>query len=151
MGLVPVHIARNKALAVKRQLPADRIVLAADTVVVLDGDIIGKPKDREDAINILIRLAGNQHEVITGVILSRGTQEIAFADSTDVYFHDLTKTQIENYVDKYRPYDKAGAYAIQEWIGVVGIRSIEGDFYNVMGVPVSRVVQELAQLTACGV
>jgi septum formation protein len=149
VGLVPVHIARNKALAVKRQLPADRIVLAADTVVVLDGDIIGKPKDREDAISILTRLAGNQHEVITGVILSRGTQEIAFADSTDVYFHELTKTQIENYVDKYRPYDKAGAYAIQEWIGVVGIRSIDGDFYNVMGLPVSRVVQELAQLAAC--
>jgi len=148
VGLVPVHIARNKALAVKKQLPAGRIVLAADTVVVLDGDIIGKPKDRDDAVNILTRLAGNQHEVITGVILSRGEQEIAFADSTAVYFHELTKTQIETYVDKYHPYDKAGAYAIQEWIGVVGIRGIEGDFYNVMGLPVSRVVQELHQLRA---
>ncbi|MBN9384871.1 MAG: septum formation protein Maf [Chitinophagaceae bacterium] len=151
VGLVPVHIARNKALAVKKQLPADRIVLAADTVVVLDGDIIGKPRDRDDAVSILTRLAGNQHEVITGVILSRGQQEIAFADSTAVYFHELTKTQIETYVDKYRPFDKAGAYAIQEWIGVVGIRGIEGDFYNVMGLPVSRVVQELGQLTACRV
>lgn len=151
VGLVPVHIARNKALAVKKQLPADRIVLAADTVVVLDGDIIGKPRDRDDAVSILTRLAGNQHEVITGVILSRGQQEIAFADSTAVYFHELTKKQIETYVDKYRPFDKAGAYAIQEWIGVVGIRGIEGDFYNVMGLPVSRVVQELEQLTACRV
>jgi septum formation protein len=149
VGLVPVHIARNKALAVKKQLPADRIVLAADTVVVLEGDIIGKPRDRDDAVGILTRLAGNQHEVITGVILSCGEQEIAFADSTAVYFHELTKKQIETYVDKYRPYDKAGAYAIQEWIGVVGIRGIEGDFYNVMGLPVSRVVQELAQLRAC--
>jgi septum formation protein len=149
VGLVPVHIARNKALAVKKQLSPDRIVLAADTVVVLEGDIIGKPRDRDDAVSILTRLAGNQHEVITGVILSCGEQEIAFADSTDVYFHELTRKQIENYVDKYRPYDKAGAYAIQEWIGVVGIRAIEGDFYNVMGLPVSRVVQELAQLRAC--
>jgi septum formation protein len=149
VGLVPVHIARNKALAVKKQLSADRIVLAADTVVVLEGDIIGKPRDREDAVSILTRLAGNQHEVITGVILSCGEQEIAFADSTAVYFHELTRKQIETYVDKYRPYDKAGAYAIQEWIGVVGIRGIEGDFYNVMGLPVSRVVQELAQLRAC--
>jgi len=146
VGLVPVHIARNKALAVKRRLSSDRIVLAADTVVVLDGDIIGKPRDREDAVRILMRLAGNEHEVITGVILSKGEEEIAFADSTTVYFHPLTKEQIENYVDKYKPYDKAGAYAIQEWIGVVGIKGIEGDFYNVMGLPVSRVVQELEQL-----
>jgi septum formation protein len=143
VGLVPIHIARSKAQAVKKQLPPDRIVLAADTVVVLDGEIIGKPGDRDDAIGILSRLAGQQHEVITGVILSRGKEEIAFAESTEVYFHPLTRQQIENYVDKYRPYDKAGAYAIQEWIGVVGIRGIEGDFYNVMGLPVSRVVQEL--------
>jgi septum formation protein len=149
VGLVPVHIARSKAQAVKKQLSSGRIVLAADTVVVLDGEIIGKPADRDDAVNILIRLAGNQHEVITGVILSRGEDEVAFADSTAVWFHDLTRTQIETYVDKYRPYDKAGAYAIQEWIGVVGIRGIEGDFYNVMGLPVSRVVQELARLTTC--
>jgi septum formation protein len=145
VGLVPIHIARNKALAVKKQVSPERIVLAADTVVVLDGDIIGKPVDREDAIGILSRLAGQQHEVITGVILSGGKKEIAFAESTEVYFHELTKQQIENYVDKYSPYDKAGAYAIQEWIGVVGIRGIEGDFYNVMGLPVSRVVQELGK------
>jgi len=145
VGLVPIHIARNKALAVKKQVSPERIVLAADTVVVLDGDIIGKPVDREDAIGILSRLAGQQHEVITGVVLSGGKKEIAFAESTEVYFHELTKQQIENYVDKYSPYDKAGAYAIQEWIGVVGIRGIEGDFYNVMGLPVSRVVQELGK------
>ena len=144
VGLVPVHIARNKALAVKKELPPDRVILAADTVVVLDGDIIGKPRDRADAISILSRLAGEQHEVITGVILSRGRDEIAFAESTVVTFYDLSETQITNYVDKYQPFDKAGAYAIQEWIGVVGIRSIEGDFYNVMGLPVSRVVRELA-------
>jgi septum formation protein len=145
VGLVPIHIARNKALAVKKQVSPDRIVLAADTVVVLDGEIIGKPTDREDAIGILGRLAGHRHEVITGVILSRGQKEIAFAECTEVFFNELTRQQIENYVDKYRPYDKAGAYAIQEWIGVVGIRGIDGDFYNVMGLPVSRVVQELGK------
>jgi septum formation protein len=145
VGLVPLHIARNKAQAVKKDLPAGRVVLAADTVVVLDDEIIGKPKDREDAINILTRLAGNEHEVITGVIITKDDEEIAFADSTAVWFHPLTTEQIEAYVDKYKPYDKAGAYAIQEWIGVVGIKGIEGDFYNVMGLPVSRVVRELAR------
>ena len=140
---VPVHIARNKALAVKAEVGEDRVVLAADTVVVLAGEIIGKPKDRAEAVDILSRLAGQRHEVITGVALLRNGEEHTFADVTAVWFHPLSKTEIENYVDKYKPYDKAGAYAIQEWIGVVGIKGIEGDFYNVMGLPVSRVVQAL--------
>jgi septum formation protein len=144
---VPVHIARNKALAVKADLVADRVVLAADTVVVLGNEIIGKPRDRAEAVNILSRLAGQRHEVITGVVLLRDGEEQAFADITAVWFHPLTTAEIENYVDKYKPYDKAGAYAIQEWIGVVGIKGIEGDFYNVMGLPVSRVVQALKKWT----
>jgi septum formation protein len=147
---VPVHIAREKARAVKQKNDSlhhtDSIIIAADTVVVLGNDIIGKPKDREDALDILARLSGNKHQVITGVVLLRGEKEIAFADITDVWFHQLTSEQIAFYVDKYQPYDKAGAYAIQEWIGVVGIKSIQGDFYNVMGLPVSRVVAELAKL-----
>ena len=143
---VPVHIARNKALAVRDQVDASRVILAADTVVVLGSEIIGKPRDREDAVNILCRLAGQRHEVITGVVLLNGKEEIAFADRTSVWFHELERTAIEGYVDRYQPYDKAGAYAIQEWIGVVGIRGIEGDFYNVMGLPVSRVVQALVRL-----
>jgi septum formation protein len=140
---VPVHIARNKALAVQHELTHDRIILAADTIVVLDGRIIGKPAGREHAIEILMDLSGNRHEVITGVVLRKGDVEVAFADRTEVYFHLLTRQEIEFYIDKYKPYDKAGAYAIQEWIGVVGIKSINGDFYNVMGLPVSRVVREL--------
>ena len=143
---VPVHIARNKALAVKGLVDPARIILAADTVVVLGNEIIGKPRDRDDAISILTRLAGNRHEVITGVVLVKGEREIAFADTTEVWFHDLEQQQLAAYVDKYKPFDKAGAYAIQEWIGVVGIRSIKGDFYNVMGLPVSRVVRELARI-----
>ena len=140
---VPIHIAHNKALAVKKELSHDRIIIAADTIVVLDEEIIGKPKDRKEAILILSRLSGNKHLVITGVVMIKGEKEIAFADTTEVWFHHLTTVEIEFYVDKYKPYDKAGAYAIQEWIGVVGIKSINGDFYNVMGLPVSRVVKEL--------
>jgi septum formation protein len=142
---IPVFIARNKALAVKAGLKNDnRTILAADTVVVLDNRIIGKPSDREDAITILTALSGREHRVITGVVLlSNGKEEIAFSDTTKVVFHPLTPEQISFYVDKYKPYDKAGAYAIQEWIGVTGIQSIEGDFYNVMGLPVSRVVNTL--------
>ena len=153
-GLSPadaaIHIARNKALAVRSgKIPAHLSglpILAADTIVVLDEKIIGKPRDREDAIAILSRLSGQRHVVITGVVILAGGKEIAFADITAVEFHVLTLPQIEFYVDKYKPYDKAGAYAIQEWIGVVGIASVDGDFYNVMGLPVSRVVKELREL-----
>jgi septum formation protein len=153
---VPVHIAREKALAVRQKLAqqnegynpdADELpIVAADTVVVLDDDIIGKPKDREQAIYILTRLQGRSHRVITGVVILVGKREVAFSDITTVDFHPLTEDQIVFYIDKYQPYDKAGAYAIQEWIGVIGIKSIRGDFYNVMGLPVSRVVQALAGL-----
>ena len=140
---VPVFIARVKANAVKRELSHDRIILAADTIVVLNNEVIGKPVDKNDAFAILKKLSGKSHKVITGVVLLEGEKEILFADTTDVSFHELTDDQINFYVDKYQPYDKAGAYAIQEWIGVVGIKSISGDFYNVMGLPVSRVVQHL--------
>jgi septum formation protein len=140
---VPVHIARNKALAVQAELSHDRIVLAADTIVVLNGQVIGKPVDRDNAVEILSALSGNNHQVITGVVIRRGSHETSFADVTEVNFHSLTRQEIEFYVDKYKPYDKAGAYAIQEWIGVVGIKTINGDFYNVMGLPVSRVVRAL--------
>lgn len=140
---VPVHIARQKALAVQGEIPAGSVILAADTIVVLREEIIGKPRDREHAIAILSALSGQQHLVITGVVILQDQQETAFQDTTIVQFHELSREQIEFYIDKYKPYDKAGAYAIQEWIGVTGIRSVNGDFYNVMGLPVSRVVQEL--------
>ncbi|MBS1914896.1 MAG: septum formation protein Maf [Bacteroidetes bacterium] len=140
---IPVYIARNKAMAVQKQVGNNKTILAADTVVVLNNEIIGKPKNREDAVKILSALSGNKHLVITGVVIKKNEKEISFADITEVWFHELSQQQIEFYVDKYKPYDKAGAYAIQEWIGVVGIKKINGDFYNVMGLPVSRVVQEL--------
>jgi len=138
-----MYIARNKALAVQSKINATQTILAADTIVVCNDRIIGKPRDREDAINILHELSGNTHQVITGVAILNPNGETTFADTTTVSFHPLTAEQIAFYVDHYKPYDKAGAYAIQEWIGVVGIKRVEGCFYNVMGLPVSRVVQAL--------
>ncbi len=140
---VPVYIARNKALAVQE---SNEIVLAADTVVVLGNEIIGKPRSREDAVNILSRLSGKVHRVITGVIILKEKKELSFAETTEVEFHELTSAQINYYIDNYKPYDKAGAYAIQEWIGVIGIKRINGDFYNVMGLPMSRVMKKLQEL-----
>ncbi|HVZ24984.1 MAG TPA: Maf family nucleotide pyrophosphatase [Sediminibacterium sp.] len=153
-GLAPadaaIYIARNKALAVRATavLPVNPppVILAADTMVVLDEHIIGKPADRSEAIHTLQQLSGREHRVCTGVVLLHGETEITFAETTAVRFHPLTDEQISWYVDQYQPYDKAGAYAIQEWIGVVGIHSIRGDFYNVMGLPVSRVVQALQSI-----
>lgn len=147
-GLAPkdvaIHIAVEKARAVLPLAPG-KTIIAADTIVVLGNEIIGKPTDRDDAIAILSRLSGQRHQVITGVAIMNNEKEISFADITDVEFHSLTRDQLTFYVDKYKPYDKAGAYAIQEWIGVIGIKRITGDFYNVMGLPVSRVVQALQQ------
>jgi septum formation protein len=141
---VPVFIAREKAKAIANQLENNtKKILAADTIVVINNEIIGKPQNKAQAIEFLTKLSGNQHQVITGVVILDGATETSFADITQVSFHPLTAAQIEYYVDTYQPYDKAGAYAIQEWIGVVGIKNINGDFYNVMGLPVSRVLQAL--------
>ena len=149
-GLAPtevaIHIAKNKALTIKSSQGDSIPILTADTIVVLGNEIIGKPADREDAIAILSKLSGKKHEVITGVCILFNNKEIVFADTTEVEFYELSGEQIAFYVDNYKPYDKAGAYAIQEWIGVIGIRSVNGDFYNVMGLPVSRVVKELNNL-----
>ncbi|MBO9620104.1 MAG: septum formation protein Maf [Niabella sp.] len=139
-------VALRKALAIKDAAGPDPIIIAADTIVVLNDWVIGKPANKGEAINILTRLQGNTHQVITGVALMKQGKELLFSECTEVVLHPLTPQQIIYYVEKYEPFDKAGAYAIQEWIGVVGIKKINGDFYNVMGLPVSRVLQELDQL-----
>ena len=144
---IAVHIARQKALAVAARCGEGTPILAADTIVVCNGEILGKPTSAENAVEILARLSGASHQVITGVTILHPGGEISFADTTTVEFHPLTQEQLKYYVEKYKPYDKAGAYAIQEWIGVVGIKKVEGDFYNVMGLPVSRVVQALEKFT----
>jgi nucleoside triphosphate pyrophosphatase len=118
------------------------IIIAADTVVVLDNKIIGKPQSEQHAFEILSALSGRVHHVITGVCIW-GREQIKFSDITSVEFHPLSAAEIWYYIKKYQPFDKAGAYGIQEWIGVAGIKGIRGDFYNVMGLPVSRVLQAL--------
>ncbi len=140
---VAMHIAYNKAMEVKKKIDSNEPILAADTIVVLNAEIIGKPTDRANAIEILSKLSGQKHHVITGVVILYGDKLIQFSDTSEVEFYTLTQEQIEFYVDNYKPYDKAGAYAIQEWIGVTGIKSIQGDFYNIMGLPVSKVIQAL--------
>ena len=151
---VPVYIAQKKAIAVQQKIKDEfpihqgKWIIAADTIVVLENEIIGKPIDRTDAIAILQKLSGKTHRVITGVYLVNDSKSSAFSETTLVHFHPLTLSQIEYYVDQYQPYDKAGAYGIQDWIGVVGIRGIEGDFYNVMGLPVSKLLGYLPTTNA---
>lgn len=145
---IAISIAQKKAQAVLKALGQDNpeaIIIAADTIVVLDNEIIGKPSDRGNAIEIIQKLSGKSHQVITGVNIRDNEKDIHFHDTTEVVFHELTNEQIVHYVDQYKPYDKAGAYAIQEWIGVIGIRSINGDFYNVMGLPVNKVMKVLKE------
>jgi septum formation protein len=144
---VPIFIANNKAKAVKNICSFDSIIIAADTVVICDDIIIGKPISAQNAIEILSTLSGKTHHVITGVSIIHGSNTIAFSDTTQVTFNTISQADIEHYVTHYKPYDKAGAYAIQEWIGVVGIKKIEGCFYNVMGLPVSKVLEAIKKIS----
>jgi septum formation protein len=141
---VPVFLAKKKADAVSH-LAHDAIVIAADTVVLLDHHILGKPTDAANAKTILQQLAGRVHKVVTGVCIRKNEKEVSFSTTTEVCFRPLTAEQIEHYITNYKPYDKAGAYAIQEWIGVIGIERINGDYYNVMGLPIGEVVKVLKQ------
>ena len=181
-GLTPeevaVYIAKAKAVAVRSELKGDEIILAADTIVVIGDNIIGKPVHREDAVSMLLALSGEKHLVITGVVIMKGDKEIAFADTTEVEFHDLTEEQIEFYVDNYKPYDKAGSYGAQESLpagmnpcskeeieflssikkldiieksiqnsvpekGIALIDKINGSYFNVMGLPIKELYEEL--------
>lgn len=141
-----IFIAHQKALAVKKIVEAERndyLIIGADTVVVLDGQILGKPSEQEAAAKMLERLSGKTHHVITGVSLLSPQSSSSFFEKTEVTFAPLNKAQIDFYIRNYQPFDKAGGYAIQEWIGAVGIREIRGDYYNVVGLPVSRLIREL--------
>lgn len=140
---VAVLISKAKAAAYLDTMAENEVVLTADTVVVCDGQILGKPQDAEDARRMLGLLSGKSHEVITGVTLSTLQWQRSFAVTTVVWFKELTADEIGFYVDSYRPFDKAGAYGIQEWIGYVGVQRIEGSYFNVMGLPVQRIYEEL--------
>ena len=124
----------------------DDVLVTADTVVVLDGQVLGKPADRAAAVAMLHSLSGRSHEVYTGVCLSTNQRQYSFTECTTVHFAPLSDHDIDYYVDHYRPFDKAGAYGIQEWIGMIGVSRIEGCFYNVMGLPVARLYAALNEL-----
>lgn len=140
---IPCYISRKKAEAYKQQMRQDELIITADTVVCVDDMILGKPKDADDAAAMLRLLSGKTHQVITGVTLLTSEQEKTFSVVSDVTFDDLSDEEIAYYVAKYRPFDKAGAYGIQEWIGYVGVTSLKGSYFNVMGLPVQRLYNEL--------
>ena len=142
---VPAYLAELKSAAYPVTLTEKDILMTADTLVFFNNEIMGKPKDRDDAIQMLSKLSGNRHEVLTAVCLRSADKMRTFEISTYVTFRALKKREIEFYVDNYKPYDKAGAYAIQEWIGYIGIESIEGSYYNVVGLPTQKVFSELKQ------
>lgn len=142
---VAIYLSELKAKAFKGELKADEIIITSDTIVCLENRIIGKPKDSQDAFNMLSDLSGKMHEVITAVTLMSLAKTVTFFDVTEVYFKELSNLEIERYIDKYQPFDKAGSYGIQEWIGYIGIEKIVGSYHNVMGFPVKKVYEALEE------
>lgn len=140
---VPRYLAREKAMVAQKFLPESGIALTADSVVILDGKLFGKPRDRKDAYRMLAHLSGKIHQVITGVCLISKDKQMIFDSTSDVFFRPLTHEEIEHYLEEYRPFDKAGAYGIQDWMGLNKISRIEGSFYNVMGLPIDLVYEAL--------
>ena len=143
MTEVPVYLAELKATAFLPQLKSNQLVITADTIVWLDGQVLNKPADYVDGFRMLKGLSGKKHQVITGVCLLSTEKKISFFASTDVWFKNLSDEEIHFYLENFRPYDKAGAYGIQEWIGYIGIHRIEGSFFNVMGLPVQSLYEHL--------
>ncbi len=140
---VPEYLSQKKASAYRNTLKGNEILVTADTVVILGSEILGKPHSEDDAIDMLKKLSGNTHKVVTGVTITSSAMQKTFSAITEVDFDILSDEDIRHYVSHYRPLDKAGAYGIQEWIGAVGIKAIRGSFYNVMGLPVHRLYKEL--------
>lgn len=140
---IPEFLARHKSETFHRALLPGEVLITADTLVFLDQEILGKPRDRGEAVAMLQELSGRTHTVTTGVALRTCERIHTFSDTTEVDFKPLTEGEIDYYVEKYRPYDKAGAYGVQEWIGYTGITAIRGSYFNVMGLPVQRLYTEL--------
>ncbi len=136
-------LAGQKADYAEGKLKSNDIVITADTIVCYQDIILGKPADRDEAVKMLNKLSGKRHSVITGVCILNTSFRSCFTSSTEVVFSDLDRDEIEYYTDKYKPYDKAGAYGIQEWIGYIGVKEIRGSYFNVMGLPVQRLYKEL--------
>ena len=140
---IPSMMSEGKSYGFHRPLGENEILITADTVVICDGRVFGKPADREEAVSMLKTLAGKPHEVITAVTIRSCSEKDTFSDRATVRFGDLSEDEIDYYIDRYKPFDKAGSYGVQEWIGYIGIESIEGSFYTVMGFPVYKVYRHL--------
>ncbi len=145
---IPLFISGKKADAYMETLANDELLITADTIVYVDNEVLGKPTTPQDAVNMLKKLSGKWHQVITGVVLSTKEKRHSFAVTAQVKFAELTEAEIEYYVNRYSPLDKAGAYGIQEWIGYIGVERIEGSYFNVVGLPVQRLYQELKQFVS---
>lgn len=143
---IPVFLACAKADCYTTLIGRNTLLIAADTIVWLDGQVIGKPEGRDEAVAMLTRLSGRMHEVFTGVCLRSDSAERVFHSTSRVFFRTLTEEEIIYYVDTYRPFDKAGAYGVQEWIGYIGVERIEGSYFNVMGLPVQQLYHELIKM-----
>lgn len=139
------YISRKKATVYRQQMASDELIITADTIVVLDSEVMGKPHDEADASRMLHELSGRTHQVITGVTLTTIDRQRSFSVETDVTFKSLTDEEINYYIQHYKPYDKAGAYGIQEWIGHIGVTALKGSYFNVMGLPVQRIYEALRQ------
>ena len=143
---VALHIAGKKADAYREVMGEDELIITADTVVIVGEEILGKPTDAADAARMLRALSGRTHQVTTGVCMVARDQDRRFSVTTDVTFKQLTPEEISYYIDTFKPYDKAGAYGIQEWIGCIGVTGLNGSYYNVMGLPIQRIYQVLKAL-----
>lgn len=143
---IPLYIAKEKADAYLSILKPGELMITADTIVWLDGKVLGKPLDREEALQMLRDMSGRTHEVFTGVCLTTTEWQRSFTAQTEVRFSKLSEEEIAYYVDQFHPMDKAGAYGVQEWIGFIGVENISGSYYNVMGLPVQRLYKELSKV-----
>lgn len=142
---IPMYIARAKADAYLPMINNNELIITADTIVWLNGLVMGKPKNETEACDMLQRLSGHTHQVVTGVCITTRNKQKCFATVTDVTFANLSEEEIKHYVTQYKPMDKAGAYGIQEWIGFVGVQSISGSYFNVVGLPIQRLYSELKE------
>lgn len=142
---IPGYLAELKAEPFAETLADDEMLITSDTIVILNDEVLEKPKDKAHAFEMLTKLSGNTHSVITAVSLTSTNKQVTFADETLVTFRELSEDQINHYIDTYEPYDKAGSYGIQEWIGYIGIEKIEGCYFNVMGFPLRLVYEEIEQ------
>lgn len=148
---IPLHLCEKKSDAFANELTDGQLLITADTIVWADNEVLNKPKDHDEAVKMLNKLSGKMHEVITAVCLRTSDKKESFYVTTDVYFKDLTQEEIEYYVTNYQPFDKAGAYGVQEWIGYIGIEKINGSYYNVVGLPVKELYEALQKFSDASV